>query len=320
MRRRGRHPYPDILTPREWEVLQLLRVGLTNEEIADRLGISVAGVKFHVSEILSKTGVASRREAATWQPTAERRWAALPLVTSIAAPFKRWLGWVPGMVTGTVVAGCAVLLLAFAMLVLRSRISGGDAAGPAATIPASVAALPSTQTLVAAALATPAEIPSVVAPSGAETSPAPLATPSPLPTEAVESPYQFVIDGPGRAAPGGQVSYRITYTRVSSTHEDWGPGFVFMWDNTKASLVSSRVISGPTGTLSDQVPGLSIRWGFEGPGSGSVEVTLRIGANAESELEVRVYVPGTWIVLPSGSVDHFVTDVVASPAETPTPR
>ena len=36
MRRRGRPPYPDILTPREWEVLALLRQGLSNEEIAQR--------------------------------------------------------------------------------------------------------------------------------------------------------------------------------------------------------------------------------------------------------------------------------------------
>ena len=54
MRRRGRPPYPDVLTPREWEVLALLREGLSNEEIGQRLGISLAGAKWHVSEILSK--------------------------------------------------------------------------------------------------------------------------------------------------------------------------------------------------------------------------------------------------------------------------
>ena len=49
MKRRGRPPYPDILTPREWEVLDLLRAGLTNEQIAAQLGISLQGAKFHVS-------------------------------------------------------------------------------------------------------------------------------------------------------------------------------------------------------------------------------------------------------------------------------
>jgi DNA-binding CsgD family transcriptional regulator len=67
MNRRGRPPYPDVLTPRQWEVLALLREGLSNEQIALRLGISVDGVKFHVSEILSKLGVTSRNEAAAWE-------------------------------------------------------------------------------------------------------------------------------------------------------------------------------------------------------------------------------------------------------------
>ena len=67
MNRRGRPAYPDVLTPRQWEVLALLREGLSNEQIALRLGLSLDGVKFHVSEILSKLGVGSRNEAAQWE-------------------------------------------------------------------------------------------------------------------------------------------------------------------------------------------------------------------------------------------------------------
>ncbi|MDO8617262.1 MAG: helix-turn-helix transcriptional regulator [Dehalococcoidia bacterium] len=80
--RRGRPPHPDILTPREWDVLALLRDGLTNEQIASRLDVSPATAKYHVSEILSKLGVATREEAAVWRPEVERRalwqrlWAA----------------------------------------------------------------------------------------------------------------------------------------------------------------------------------------------------------------------------------------------------
>jgi DNA-binding CsgD family transcriptional regulator len=66
MKRRGRPPHPDVLTPRQWEVLALIREGLTDREIAARLGISLDGVKFHVSEILGKLGVTSRNEAARW--------------------------------------------------------------------------------------------------------------------------------------------------------------------------------------------------------------------------------------------------------------
>ena len=39
MGKRGRPPHPDILTPREWEILALLREGLSDPEIAERLGI-----------------------------------------------------------------------------------------------------------------------------------------------------------------------------------------------------------------------------------------------------------------------------------------
>jgi DNA-binding NarL/FixJ family response regulator len=55
--RRGRPPYPGLLTPREQEVLVLLQEGLTNGEIAERLNISGDGAKFHVSEILTELGV-----------------------------------------------------------------------------------------------------------------------------------------------------------------------------------------------------------------------------------------------------------------------
>jgi len=53
------------LTQRERQVLALLIVGKTNEQIASELVISRGTVRLHVSNILSKLGVANRTEAAT---------------------------------------------------------------------------------------------------------------------------------------------------------------------------------------------------------------------------------------------------------------
>lgn len=53
------------LSPREVEVLRWMAEGFGNKEIATRLGISDHTVKFHISSILAKLGVASRTEAVT---------------------------------------------------------------------------------------------------------------------------------------------------------------------------------------------------------------------------------------------------------------
>ncbi len=52
------------LTKREMEVLDLLRAGLTNAAIAERLYISPKTAEHHVGRILTKLGVRSRAEAA----------------------------------------------------------------------------------------------------------------------------------------------------------------------------------------------------------------------------------------------------------------
>jgi DNA-binding NarL/FixJ family response regulator len=51
------------LTVRETEVLQLTAQGLANKQIALALGISEHTVKFHLSSLYAKLGVASRTEA-----------------------------------------------------------------------------------------------------------------------------------------------------------------------------------------------------------------------------------------------------------------
>ena len=54
------------LTAREREVLLLLRDGLTNRDIAQRLGISESTVKAHLTSIFQRLGVRDRTQAALW--------------------------------------------------------------------------------------------------------------------------------------------------------------------------------------------------------------------------------------------------------------
>jgi DNA-binding NarL/FixJ family response regulator len=54
------------ITDREREILELLRRGLANKEIAAQLGITVKTVKAHLSSLFQKIGVLDRTQAALW--------------------------------------------------------------------------------------------------------------------------------------------------------------------------------------------------------------------------------------------------------------
>jgi len=65
-RGRGRPPHPDILTPAEWGVVDGIRHGMSNRQIARRRGISLDAVKFHVANAVGKLGLSGRDGLRAW--------------------------------------------------------------------------------------------------------------------------------------------------------------------------------------------------------------------------------------------------------------
>jgi len=68
---RGRPRHDDVLTPAEWKVAEQVRHGMTNRRIAERMGVSLDAVKFHVANALSKLGFTGRQELRLWDGIAK---------------------------------------------------------------------------------------------------------------------------------------------------------------------------------------------------------------------------------------------------------
>jgi DNA-binding CsgD family transcriptional regulator len=56
----------ESLTERELEILRLIAEGLSNQEIADRLFLSLGTIKWYTGQIYSKLGAQSRTQAVHW--------------------------------------------------------------------------------------------------------------------------------------------------------------------------------------------------------------------------------------------------------------
>jgi DNA-binding CsgD family transcriptional regulator/catechol 2,3-dioxygenase-like lactoylglutathione lyase family enzyme len=65
-RPRGRPAHPDVLTPAEWGVVEAVRHGLSNPQIARRRAVSLDAVKFHVTNALGKLGLLDRKALRHW--------------------------------------------------------------------------------------------------------------------------------------------------------------------------------------------------------------------------------------------------------------
>src|SRR3954465_14636857 len=95
-RDRGRPPHADILTPGEWRVVEAVRHGMSNPQIARRQGVSLDAVKYHVANALQKLGLASRAELRRWNGVSgdsalKQRRSAMPnepALTDAAPPLR----------------------------------------------------------------------------------------------------------------------------------------------------------------------------------------------------------------------------------------
>lgn len=104
-------------TPRQREVLDRITHGKSNQQIADDLGISLDGAKWHMREILSKLNVETREDAAEywrlyngWQPRLARAFRGI----AHAAPLK-WAA-----------AGGAVVVLGVVAIAVYAALRGDE--------------------------------------------------------------------------------------------------------------------------------------------------------------------------------------------------
>jgi two-component system nitrate/nitrite response regulator NarP len=63
-RQASAQPGKPVLSPRETDLVQLVRKGLRNRDIAEKLGITEGTVKVYLHSVFEKTGVANRTELA----------------------------------------------------------------------------------------------------------------------------------------------------------------------------------------------------------------------------------------------------------------
>jgi len=113
-RSRGRPRHDDVLTPAEWRIANAVKHGMSNRAIAERRGISLDAVKFHVANIVAKLGVSNRTELRHWfrapkgsaltrRPTDVNAPVALGQIGQIARAVKdieqarQWYGQVLGL-------------------------------------------------------------------------------------------------------------------------------------------------------------------------------------------------------------------------------
>ena len=127
-------------------MLEELRRGGTNAEIAARLDVTLDAVKFHISNMLGKLGLDNRRELAAWRPEPRRRLFGLLAVPGAFEPLGRVVVW-----AGVAAAGAAAVAVAAVVLIALSTLDSGEQ--QLALAPTATATPTATVTVTAAATA-----------------------------------------------------------------------------------------------------------------------------------------------------------------------
>lgn len=236
----------DDLTARQREVLRLIAKGQTNFEIAQELGITLEGAKYHVSEILARLGVDSREDAAAWWRREQR--PAARLRRDISATFSGTAFRIAAAAVGLTAVGVAALL---AVIALR----GGDDSTPAGVDPTPVVPASGCDAIIEGTFVIPAsegDTLRCVHGSGS--------TGTPVRRELDLTPGLFrQSEIPAGTSSGGMTWDQpgILYEMRTPGTQDWREAFRLRSTQSRTTLI---VISAPGAATMDGLPGPAMRW------------------------------------------------------------
>ena len=134
----------------------------------------------------------------------------------------------------------------------------------------------------------------------------------------VQFGFRVVLSGPTSSRAGEDITYALEYQRVSPSPKGYGDGVVIVYNLVRgavppqpaATLISVRsVVGAPPMNLIPQNPGFSENCEFGGD-AGTLQIVVRPRIGFTGPLTVQVYVKGTSIEFPPGSVSEVTTRVM----------
>lgn len=106
-------PQPQDLTPREWQVLELLRRGFADYQIAQVLGIAEGEARAHASNVLAKLQIPPE-QLATWRPDIPPPDTTRTIAPQARRPIPSALKFIAG--GAAILVAAAVIAIALALI------------------------------------------------------------------------------------------------------------------------------------------------------------------------------------------------------------